>query len=430
MKKILVYHAYLYGDYTMMLAEQFSLLLSSHVFKNSDKLYIGISGTDEKGIDWIRRWWNFASSKEKEAANQKVEIVVYKENNELIPSLKWIRDYSAKNPDDYIMFFHTKGITKKNKATEDWRRYMEYFVIENWKDCIEKLDEGFDACGVMWNSDTVYGYYPHFSGQFFWARCDYINTLDHTFLDKDWRYAGEFWIGQTKRGARIYEFHNSRMNDKEKFAVCGSHYSVEYPRQKYAKEVKRESLSELNIENGLYLSDKGKIHNYLPDYDNLFAPYRDKHINIFECGYQYGGSARLWEKYFPNAMIRSIDINDPSDKPHEQDAINLGMQTNFEKGERTTFYKKDIKELTPEFFAQNPPDIAIDDGSHTLEDQLYFIKLIWFNLQKGGMMIIEDVADFDNRRIEFEKLGIYFVIIDKRKETGRFDEVLMIYKKP
>lgn len=29
----------------------------------------------------------------------------------------------------------------------------------------------------------------------------------------------------------------------------------------------------------------------------------------------------------------------------------------------------------------------------------------------------------------FEKLGLEFYVIDKRKETGRYDEVLLIFKK-
>jgi hypothetical protein len=41
------------------------------------------------------------------------------------------------------------------------------------------------------------------------------------------------------------------------------------------------SLQSLNIENGLYLSDKGTAHNYLYEYDQLFAPMRNKKINIF-----------------------------------------------------------------------------------------------------------------------------------------------------
>ena len=236
MKKVIFYHVYLYGDnYMGMIAEQFSEILSSGLYRQVDKIYIGVSENSNQspanGVNWIRKWWTFSSSKELPKLDPKVEIVVYNENNELIPTLKAIRDYAKDNPEDYIMFFHTKGITKYCQPTEDWRRYMEYFCLERWKDCIAKLDEGFGACGVMWNSDTVYGCFPHFSGAFYWATSKYINTLDDSFLSDGWRYSGEFWIG-TGEG-KIYEFHNSGMNNKEQFAVEGSHYSKRYPRENY-----------------------------------------------------------------------------------------------------------------------------------------------------------------------------------------------------
>jgi hypothetical protein len=50
-------------------------------------------------------------------------------------------------------------------------------------------------------------------------------------------------------------------------------------------------------------------------------------------------------------------------------------------------------------------------------------------LKKGGVLIIEDIQDFDNQKIEFEKTGYDFLTIDKRKETGRYDEVLLIFIK-
>jgi len=237
MKKIIFYHAYLYGsNYRTIMLDQFRCILTSKLFQECDKLYIGIAKDEHPGdgVEWITAFWSFPSSKVKKQLHEKVEIVVYKENNEIIPTLKLLREYARRNSDDYVCFLHPKGITHYTIPTEDWRKYMEYFVVERWQDCIQKLDEGYDACGVMWNRDTVYGDYPHFSGCMFWANTNYIRTLDDSFLDMQWRYGGEFWIGSNKQG-KIFEFHNSHMNDKERFAVSGSHYSLPYPRENYYK---------------------------------------------------------------------------------------------------------------------------------------------------------------------------------------------------
>ncbi len=408
---IIVYHGFLYGNYKQVLTDQFNDLILSGLYEEADKVYIGLVDT-VNGAEWVRDFWK---------GKTKVEIIVYKENNELADTMRWVRDYSKANPEDYVLFFHSKGVSHYDLPTEDWRKYMEYFTVERWRDCVDKLNEGYDACGVLWNTDTVYGKYPHFSGAFWWATCKYINSLDHSYLDMDWKYGREMWIG-TNKEAKIFEFHNSRMNDIEKFNAGKSHYSVRYDRSNYVKD----SLVDLNKEGEYFLSDKGVLHNYLPYYDLMFSQFRDREVNIFEIGYQYKGSLRLWEKYFLYAKIKAIDISE--DRPFIQDAKALNLLTEIETGQRVTTEIKDSNSLTKKYFKEIP-DIVIDDGSHNLEDQLFVIRLIYPLLKKGGLLIIEDIQDYDNQRQAFEKLGLEFYVIDKRKETGRYDEVLLIFNK-
>lgn len=249
MKKIVIaYHAYLYGDkYMEMMVDQFRKIVLAkwdtsnetvepNLFTHCDKLYIGINDTPDKhpehGIEWVKKFWSFPSSKEAEKTNSKIEIVVHPDNKEEAETLKWVRDYAKDNPEDYILYFHMKGISKQNEATEDWRKYMEYFAIERWKDCVAKLDEGYDCCGVMLNSQTPIGYWPHFSGNFWWAKASYINTLKHEYLELPWRYYREFWIGSNP-DMKAFEFHNSRMNDTDSLVSHQGHYDIPYPRSNY-----------------------------------------------------------------------------------------------------------------------------------------------------------------------------------------------------
>jgi len=240
MKKLVIaYHGYMFGDkYMTMMTDQFRRLMTTDLYKNASKVYIGIVDSPDKkppwGIEWINKFWGFSSSKEGSHLASKVDIIVYPENNELRDTLRWIRDYAKDNPDDYILFFHSKGVTRYNEATESWRAYMEYFTIEKWQECVRKLDEGYDCCGVIWIRDTVYGDWPHFSGAFYWAKASYINTLDHNSIDTEWRYGQEFWIG-TNPNVKAFEFHNSRMSDIAAFNEGRSHYSLPYPRENYEK---------------------------------------------------------------------------------------------------------------------------------------------------------------------------------------------------
>lgn len=240
-KIIIVYHAYLFGPHYMdMIIEQFRRI-NNHphdLLKSCDKMYIGVVDSKTKkppwGVEWINKTFKGISSSKNPEPNPKVEIVVYPGNRELRDTLTWIKNHAAKNPEDYILFFHTKGITHQNQAVTDWRRYMEYFVLDKWRDCIQKLDEGYDCCGVLWNKHTPIGEFPHFSGAFYWATAKYINTLNHDYIDSEWRYHMEFWIG-SNLNAKVFEFHNSGYNTTERLESGQGHYHLPYPEKNYKK---------------------------------------------------------------------------------------------------------------------------------------------------------------------------------------------------
>ena len=174
------------------------------------------------------------------------------------------------------------------------------------------------------------------------------------------------------------------------------------------------SLVELFHRGGIerYDSDKGTRHSYLPIYDDLFLKFKDDKINFFEVGYCHGGSCQLWQDYFTKANIRIVDIEGT---PFVSDRVQFEMQ--------------DSNTLTPDYFKEFAPDIALHDGAHYLTDQLYFIKIVYPELKTGGLLIVEDVQDIDNQRAEFIKLGIPFEIIDLRPVKNRYDDVLLIYRK-
>jgi len=228
MKLVLFYHAYIYGNnYVSIMSETFRLLVSSKLFEACDKLYIGVyeeaNAQPQDGISWLKHFWSISN---------KVEIIQYSVNDEERSTMLHLKEYCKNNPDDYVLYFHAKGITKYNQATQDWRRYMEYFNIERWQDCVTKLNEGYDCCGVMWNSKTPQGNYPHFSGTFWWATSKYINTLQDTFLNDPNRYFREYWIGSNPN-VKVYEFHNSGLNSFINLKAKKSHYQLSYPRVYY-----------------------------------------------------------------------------------------------------------------------------------------------------------------------------------------------------
>jgi hypothetical protein len=184
------------------------------------------------------------------------------------------------------------------------------------------------------------------------------------------------------------------------------------------------TLVELFAQHGRskYLTDKGDAHSYFEVYDELFKPFQDKECNFFECGIQSGGDLKLFDDYFSKAKIMGIDI--------EENYVN-SAPVNNQYSERVRVIKQDMREVDWRFFSyyKFPPDIAIDDGTHYLEDQIYFARTMYPIVRPGGFVIIEDVIDIQNRKLEFEKLRHPFEVIDMSHLRPLNDNVLIIFRK-
>jgi hypothetical protein len=172
----------------------------------------------------------------------------------------------------------------------------------------------------------------------------------------------------------------------------------------------------------VYPTDKEYTHHYLDTYDKLFDGLQNKELNIFECGYGDGGSCKLWEDYFPKAQIRAIDI-EKRDHVWSKDGVDFPVHSDRVRLDYINLY-----DLPLTYFDKFPPDIAIDDSSHILSDQIVFIKTVWPVLKKGGLMIVEDIQDIENDKVVFNGLKIPYEIVDLR-DTGVDCSVLLIFRK-
>jgi len=177
------------------------------------------------------------------------------------------------------------------------------------------------------------------------------------------------------------------------------------------------TLKELYYSKGheYYPTDKETMHSYIEAYDKLFIGYKEKAINILEVGVNEGGSVRLWSEYFTNANIFGYDI------------VKTARPNIF--NDNITYVIKDVNNITEKEFIKTPLTIAIDDGSHNLQDQLTFIKKIYNQVVPGGLVIVEDIQNIDDQKSYFESLGYPFEIIDLRLVKGRYDDVLLVFKK-
>lgn len=122
-------------------------------------------------------------------------------------TLEKMRLFAIENPGVDIWYCHLKGLLGRGIYAADWRRCMAYWILERWRDCIRLLADGHDCAGVAWTrGDAANGMDSdwHYSGNFWWARSEYIATLPSLAGSTD-RYDAERWIGRRKpKAACLY----------------------------------------------------------------------------------------------------------------------------------------------------------------------------------------------------------------------------------
>lgn len=121
-----------------------------------------------------------------------------------------LEDKHKFNDDDFILYFHTKGVTHKlerpanadrdklhrfnyEKFTTHWKKIMEYFLLEKCEDCLNVLkNTEYNTVGVFLNEPMWYC--EVYAGNFFWIRGDYAKTIniDENEVDKKIRSTAEF----------------------------------------------------------------------------------------------------------------------------------------------------------------------------------------------------------------------------------------------
>jgi hypothetical protein len=122
-----------------------------------------------------------------------------------------------------------------------------------------------------------------------------------------------------------------------------------------------------------------KWHHYFHAYDNHFSRFRGKDVVILEIGVSQGGSLQMWREYFgAKAKIYGIDI-DPRCKQFEEENVSIfiGSQSDRE-------FLREIKKKVPEI------DILIDDGGHTMKQQIVSFEELFGHVKENGVYLCED----------------------------------------
>ena len=118
-------------------------------------------------------------------------------------------------------------------------------------------------------------------------------------------------------------------------------------------------------------------HNYLKKYEFFLRDWKNKPLRLLELGVFKGGSERMWKRFFPQAQVYGVDI-DENCRAYEEERIKIRI------GDLS---QDDVLESLKEI----RPHIIVDDASHFWSHQIKALFTLFPALPSGGVYILEDM---------------------------------------
>ena len=201
---VVVYHTYLVGQWKTLVKSQMDRLVNSGLYESADQIWMTINrveNSEEEVREFLKEY-------------SKLSLEFHEQNYAEYPGIKKVKDI-ATNQDAKILYFHTKGVSnnwqtfnekrpsqEKMENVASWRECMEYFLIDNWEKCVEKLDEN-DNVGVSCNGGWYWG-------NFWWSKSEHLRKTEDVGLWSRWDY--EAWLNRSTPQSKNFEFFHMGFN--------------------------------------------------------------------------------------------------------------------------------------------------------------------------------------------------------------------------
>jgi hypothetical protein len=128
-------------------------------------------------------------------------------------------------------------------------------------------------------------------------------------------------------------------------------------------------------------TDKGV--DFTSVYHSLLSHVREAPLRLLEIGLYNGGSLRMWREYLPNATLHGIDV-DRRTLAYELEIPGTKVRLVDQADARAL--RAFVDELGGSY------DVILDDGGHTMEQQIVSFEVLFPHVVSGGVYIIEDLG--------------------------------------
>lgn len=120
--------------------------------------------------------------------------------------------------------------------------------------------------------------------------------------------------------------------------------------------------------------------HYFEVYDRHFARWRGQPVNVLEFGVSQGGSLQMWRDYFgPQVRLFGVDIN-PECRRFEEEGVSI-----FIGDQGDCSFLRSLAAQLPQI------DILIDDGGHTMIQQIATFEELFGKISPHGVYLCEDI---------------------------------------
>jgi hypothetical protein len=130
-------------------------------------------------------------------------------------------------------------------------------------------------------------------------------------------------------------------------------------------------------------NDRRLIHkwmHYFEIYHRHFDRFRHRPITVLEFGVSQGGSLQMWREYFgEDAMIYGVDID-----PACAELTGPNIEVLIGDQEDRDFLRTVADKV-------GPIDLLIEDGGHTMGQQIATFEVLYPHVKEDGVFLIEDL---------------------------------------
>jgi hypothetical protein len=186
-------------------------------------------------------------------------------------------------------------------------------------------------------------------------------------------------IADTPRDAGVLQALGDalRMADADKTLVNEAYRAAFYDSDAWQSLVDDPFFAFFSANKAGHVLDKW-IH-YFPIYTRHLTPYAGRPVSVLEIGVYRGGSMRMWSRFFgPDARLVGVDI-DPVALISAGDRYTVVLADQADPDAMRNLAQK-----------HGPFDVIIDDGGHSMVQQITSIETLFPMLNEGGVYLVED----------------------------------------